>query len=752
MEKRCLIAAGRTRNGLKTQLRNLTDQPSYQVVSWGQSYPWAVGAAAGVIGLAVAYGAVFWQRPRLLLNLGDGLIQAIAKIPQVGTALSGVLKLLVPLKYHPRVLDAWVADHWQQVEKAFLGLDTVKDRQIHIPLPVRLGQGQTFINQLSGGDLAAIFQKRPAVLLIVGEGGAGKTSLACQIAQWGLKKQLASHRLLPVLIETELDDKKTLLEAIRGQLHALISKPEEIPTELLEKLLYHQRILVIVDHFSEMGEVTRKQVTPDFATFPAKALVITSRLDEPLGGVPKTILKPLRIEADRLLGFMQAYVRWRLDKQDDPFVDDEYSVACDRLRRMVGQRNITVLLARLYAEQMIEQQQGAGGMLPASVPELMLSYLNQLNRTIEPSNQRDRLQVQREVQAIAWECLKQTYRPTSASRTAAIQALGEINPAEDSKAQEKSCSASLDYLETRLRLVQTLEPGDKIRIVLDPLAEYLAAICLVDRSRTHENPEIFWQQFLDSIDPILAQSNDPPAAIQGFLLAVRDCCLVKQTDARIPPGVTEALARRAGLDPEELRRDEEKRRIRLLISELSAPELEFRIDAAEKLAQRGTAAKMAAANLIGMVENRNQALEARLAAARTLGTLGIGAEVLLQLMTDSSEDVAVRRSAAEALGLMKAGKAELLKLMESDEQPLPLRQGAARALGLIGAASGDAVPQLIVEWKAGQVTTRIKPIPIWKEPLGDHLTLDLVSIPGGEFLMGSPPDEVGRDWYKYAYP
>jgi anion-transporting ArsA/GET3 family ATPase len=27
------------------------------------------------------------------------------------------------------------------------------------------------------------------VLLISGEGGAGKTSLACQIAQWGLTKQ-----------------------------------------------------------------------------------------------------------------------------------------------------------------------------------------------------------------------------------------------------------------------------------------------------------------------------------------------------------------------------------------------------------------------------------------------------------------------------------------------------------------------------------------------------------------------------------
>lgn len=746
-----------TRNALQTQLDYLTNQPSYQVVSWGQGNLWVVGAGVGVIGLITVYGAAFWLRPLWLLKLGDGLIEAIAKIPHMGTALSGVLKVLVPLKYHTRVLDAWVSEHWQQVEKAFLELDTVKDRQIHITLPVRIGQDQAFINQLSGSDLAATFQKRPAVLLIVGEGGSGKTSLACQIAQWGLNKQLTSHRLLPILIETELDDKKTLIEVIRGQLNALIGKPEDIPTDLLEKLLEHQRILVIVDHLSEMGEATRKQIMPELEPFPAKALVITSRLEEPLGKVRKTILRPQRIEADRLLGFMQAYVRWKLNKQDDPFIDDEYSVACDRLRRMVGQRNITVLLARLYAEQMIEQQQGAGGMLPASVPELMLSYLNQLNRTIELGNQRDRLQVQREVQVIAWECLKQTYRPAAAPREAVIQALRETQalrtqPVEDSKAQDQACSANLDYLETRLRLVQTLEPGDKIRIVLDPLAEYLAAICLVDRSRTQENPEAFWQQFLESIDPILQQSNDPPKAIQGFLLAVRDCCLVKQKEARIPAGVPEELARRAGLDPEELRRDEEKRRIRLLISELSAPELEFRIEAAEKLGNRGTAAREAARNLIGMMENRNQEIEARQAAAQTLGNLGMGAENLLTLLTDSTEELAMRRSAAESLGMMKAGKAELLKLLESNEQPLLVRQGAARALSLIGAPSGEAVPMLIVKLKGEERIAHIQSIPVWKEPLTEDLTLDLVAIPAGEFLMGSPPDEVGRDWYQYSFP
>jgi hypothetical protein len=292
------------RDGLQTQIETLEQQGLYQAVTWVKAHPLWVAGGAVLAGIGAGYLVVFWLRPLMLLRLGDQIIEGIAAIPTIGNPLSQVLKALLPLKHHPRVLDVWVGQHWQSVERAFLELDSVNDRAIHIALPVQLGKQEQFISQLSGEDLKPTFQKRPAVLLIVGEGGAGKTSLACQVAQWGLHKQLAAHRLLPVLVETELDDKKTLLEAIRGQLSAFIGRAEELRPELLEQLLKRQRILVIVDHFSEMSEPTRQQVTPDLDSFPAKALVITSRLEETLEKAPnKTLLKPLRIEADRLLGF-----------------------------------------------------------------------------------------------------------------------------------------------------------------------------------------------------------------------------------------------------------------------------------------------------------------------------------------------------------------------------------------------------------------------------------------------------------------
>jgi formylglycine-generating enzyme required for sulfatase activity len=59
---------------------------------------------------------------------------------------------------------------------------------------------------------------------------------------------------------------------------------------------------------------------------------------------------------------------------------------------------------------------------------------------------------------------------------------------------------------------------------------------------------------------------------------------------------------------------------------------------------------------------------------------------------------------------------------------------------------------LIVELKSGQEISQIQPIPVEKETLKENVILDLVFIPAGKFLMGSPPDEVDRDWYQKYYP
>ena len=363
-----------------------------------------------------------WELPHVFRRNPDFTLPASLgglKIPVRAVLLVGFFH------YHSRVLKAWVATYIPIVREAFWQKNTVRERHIHIPIPVSLDN--LSLATLTGNHVRPIFSKRRGCLLIWGEGGAGKTSLACQIAKWAVAsdeaERLCNHYMLPVLIEQELDGavaqgRPPFIEAIRGQLQALVGETEPISPELLERLLRQQHILVLVDHFSEMSEATRREIRPGHPDFPVNALVVTSRIEEPLDGVPKSTIKPLRIEGNRLSSFMEAYLRQRGKR--DLFDDLEYFDACRRLSLMAGQRNITVLLAKLYAELLISAKEGLRETdLPDNIPDLMLSYVNELNRGAgkdEPDNR----SVHRDLKAIAWECLRQTFRPGFVKRDTAI--------------------------------------------------------------------------------------------------------------------------------------------------------------------------------------------------------------------------------------------------------------------------------------------------------------------------------------------
>ncbi len=359
----------------------------------------------------------------------------------------------------------------------------------------------------------------------LGRRGSGKTSLACQVARWVMSEDAhqrpCKYRMLPVLIEQDLRG-ETFLEAVRGQLQDLVDEPEPIPVELLEQLLRHRRILVIVDHFSEMNETTRGQIRPELSEFPANALVVTSRI-EALHQVDRTTIKPCRIEEFTALSwFMESYLMHR--EKRDLYSQSEFFYACGRFSAMVGARGLTVLLAKLYAEHMIAIKENADASEPRNVPELMLSYLNELNVNVAKNKLDDRT-VHRDAKVVAWECLRRTFRPTSARLADTLTALGEEN-----------AQSRLEYMEDRLRLIQTIQPSqDQIRFLLDPLAEYLAAMHVVE---SHDGIEPRWRDFIDQANSKARGTG----TIASFLLAVQDCCLSKGKETSIPPFVYQDLA------------------------------------------------------------------------------------------------------------------------------------------------------------------------------------------------------------------
>lgn len=512
-------------------------------LEWLLKHKLLLGLTAYVIFLPSLWLILLRVAPLWLLRLNNVLK------PYTDFSLP-IVSINVPLRYvlfvgwfhyHPKVLDGWVAKSIKSAREQFPKKDTVNSRRCYIPIPVVL-DGNT-VAQLTPENLRSTFDKKRSCLVIWGEGGAGKTSLACQLAGWAMAEakdqRLCDHPMLPLLLEEDFrpaEGKSPLLEAIRGQLQALIDEPEPICEELLIRLLRNRRILVIVDRFSEMNATTRESIQPQSPDFPVNALVITSRLEETLGRVNKTTIKPLRIESNKLSSFMEAYLMQRGKR--DLFTDQEFFDGCSRLSRMVGQRNITVLLAKLYAEQLIATKENSTGNLPDSIPSLMLGYLNELNRDVTGDQKFDDRTIHQDAKIIAWECLQQTYQPATAKRIDALNALTLLNP--------DDAEAHLDYLENRLHLIQTIGTAkDQIRFCLDPLGEYLAGLYLVDQLSNNDGK---WRAtfFKKADDFVKSGAQDP---IKGFLLAVRDCYLSQIPTAKESDFVPQKLAKLAGFTP-----------------------------------------------------------------------------------------------------------------------------------------------------------------------------------------------------------
>jgi hypothetical protein len=482
-------------------------------------------------------------KPLSLLWLNSFLQKTDLSLEVLGVNIqtTTLRKLLFDLQYHPRVLDDWVKTNLKTARCQFENKQTVKQRNIYVPtIPVILNGDS--IPELTPKDLQYKFSESRETLLIWGEGGSGKTTLACQLAKWAMaddpeQRLCPNHRMLPILIDQELSDEagnqqQVLMEAIHGQLRDLIEAVKPISEELLEHLLRERRLLVIIDGYSEMRPASRNKIKPELPSFLANALIVTSRSEESLGGVNKTMIKMMRVHSSKLAEFLQVYVN-KKGKQDLFKTDQELFQGCIQLSKLVGERDITVLLAKLYADQLIANESNQTTKnLPDNIPDLMLSYLNQINyQLIEKGleNHLDNLTVHQVAKVIAWQCLKQTYRSTTVPLDTLLKVLGE-------QWGEEPAKTYLKYLENSLNIVETIKPSeDQICFSLDPLAEFLAGLYLVDLYKDNEK---LWTEFLAQAD---AQPG-APEIIKGFLQAVQDCCQKKKDI--VPQMVLEALSER----------------------------------------------------------------------------------------------------------------------------------------------------------------------------------------------------------------
>jgi hypothetical protein len=491
--------------------------------------PWLAGLALYVAGCASVWLALLWLRPLAILHAN----QALARLPlfRLPGPLNGVefsLRGLVLARWfqaHPRVLDAWVEQHAEAVRAHLLTRRIMADRSVHVAAPVLLDGAA--IDQLTPCLVRPIFERRRSCLLISGEGGAGKTALACQLARWALAdapgERLTPHRMLPVVIDEELGRASEtgpthapLLDAIRGQLQACCADSAVLSQEFLESLLRSRRVVAIVDRLSEIGSAGRDRIRPGQPDFPVHALIVTSRLEETLDGVPRSVLQPSPLAGTGIARFLDEYLEQR--EQRSRFTAADVFEACRHLSEFAGPVGIPLLLAKLYAEQLIRQRTSD---VPATDIDLFVAYLNELNRSVGRESRRADFEVQRDIETLAWECVRPTLAVAPLSVEAALSALGGAEAA-----------SRLAYLQDTLQVLRATEPArDQLVYRLDALAETFAALHVVNRSRADASS---WRAILDQATH---------SASQGFLRAVRDCCLARglKGDA----SALDALVRRA---------------------------------------------------------------------------------------------------------------------------------------------------------------------------------------------------------------
>jgi HEAT repeat protein len=501
---------------------------------------------------------LYLARPLILLKL-ENLLRP-----------TGPLSILSVLKYTAnyalfvgyfagtrRVLDAWVEKQAAVVNSYFLARPTVQSRKTYVDIPVLL-EGRV-VPALTPEQLQSEFekQKQRTAILVWGEGGSGKTTLACQVAKWAVadkpNRVLCRQRILPVLIESNLketakgaalQEPSAVLGEIRAFLSSALNSTEPISDVLVQRLLRRKRILVVIDHLSELDSGTRDTFRKTLSTYSVNALLVTSRIQESIASLT---VQTLRVEGDRLSSFVEAYLN--KIKKRQLFKDMEFFDLCKRLSQLVGDRGTTVLLAKLYAEQAVLSKEGTPAALPSTIPDIFLNYLNSLNRN-RNQGAPDDLTIRRAAKLSAWEALKRKHRPAMIREEQLHEVLLE----------SKFDDELLQYLIETLQLLQRHErTPDLISFALDPLAEYLAALHVVDMNGSDNE---LWETFISQAEEIQAReisTQDVQAQeiqvrearknpTEAFIRAVRDC-IKREREAKIPDFVDvklKALEERSG--------------------------------------------------------------------------------------------------------------------------------------------------------------------------------------------------------------
>jgi formylglycine-generating enzyme required for sulfatase activity/HEAT repeat protein len=638
-------------------------------------------------------------------------------------------------------LDALVAALLPQAKANFKTRRKADKKHIHVPLKAiilpadwdmekqdlpeaRVPQPEDLMDLVAGEDTR--------LLLIREEGGAGKTSLAYEIASWGLDGRLAEHQqsLLPYFLNFGGDDLEDLPPLKRQILDFLTTIKVNIHIDEgdIDNLLRHKRVMVIVDHYSELTEKQRAWVLRELCG--CALVLLTSRLGiynvDFIGrGWKVAEIQPQRLEDQELFDFFEQYLLQRGgDHQDGCKVvlgPDDIIRTHNLLERMVGHKPVTVLLAWLVIDKAIKhiEQRGSNSapgpvdLLPSSVPQLMETYVKETCGhksgtvgSLKPLKYNPYPEIILAfLKALALEAHRQkkAYHPQNFDKSVAERALAAAG-LDGKDLPPQDLNVLLDDLVTKLTLVTRIESSydtESYRISLDPLADYLAALAQReiwlgsgnDEANAHFQMVSGWLKGLKARLELGKKEDDHELAaldnMKGFLAACRDCYtqwLNQQADHLSESEKKEwqtclnDFAALAKIDPKEERKLEIKHLIRRHAFDLEWNNEELRSKAIAELTAYAQELKA------------KHHSEPSRCAAGGIPEMAIAVPPLELSLVEPSFSDADRTAAAEALGHIggpRAAKALRTMLANTHEPQVAVRRAAAEALGLLDVSPDD---------------------------------------------------------------
>ncbi|MFN9622164.1 MAG: formylglycine-generating enzyme family protein, partial [Cyanobacteriota bacterium] len=492
----------------------------------------------------------------------------------------------------------------------------------------------------------------------------------------------------------------------------------------VEKLLRNKRLLLILDHFSELTDEERQWVPKQLP--PHALVVLTSRLQgdgDVFGrqGWNVTRIQPQRLRtSEELFSFFEHYLQAKEKAEPGSttsFTAHNQTDTKDLLQRRVGSKEITGLLAWMVIEKALNHVRNGElrGLLPSSVPQLMRNYVNDIDKTVQADSRRlgdemmiDGSLVLASLKALALGAHEQGEGrfPKDFRRSLALKILAKVPPRPEQGGSSAQLEGLLRYLEEKLHLIKRTEQDEvdpRYRLSLDPLADYLAAMAQLDRLQGDHSAAEYFKAVNSWCEGLLGRRDygmvpgggaaNPLERSRGFLAACRDCFeeWLSLDGPSMEPGlraqwekeVLDNLALLAGIDRQKERILQAEFLIRRHAHDLAWANPELRPKAIAALTAYATDAEDPADMAVAVKPLALTMAEAsiphadRAAAAEALGHIGgtEAADSLRRMAANEAEAVvSVRRAAAEALGLSDASPKDhwtfLKELLEEEANHL----------------------------------------------------------------------------------